>query len=201
MSQVAQKNIVILISGGGSNMAAIVKAAEKGGWQEKYGARIAAVVSNKADAKGLAFARAHGIATAVVEHKAFPHREAFDAELARVIDSFDPQGRPALVVLAGFMRILSAGFVEHYLGRMVNIHPSLLPAFPGLHTHRRALELGCRFAGATVHRVTAELDHGEFLEQAVVPVLPDDTPETLAGRVLTQEHLIYPRAIGKLLAG
>ena len=196
MSQVAPQNIVILISGGGSNMAAIVKAARQGGWQGRYGARVAAVISNKADAKGLIFAREQGIATAVVEHKAFPSREAFDAELARVIDGF----RADWVVLAGFMRILTPGFVERYLGRMVNIHPSLLPAFPGLHTHQRAIELGCKFAGATVHRVTAELDHGEFLEQAVVPVLPDDTPDTLAARVLTQEHLIYPRAVEKLLA-
>jgi len=146
------------------------------------------------------FGQQHGIATAVVDHKAFPTREAFDAELARVIDRFDPNGQPALVVLAGFMRILTPGFVERYLGRMVNIHPSLLPAFPGLHTHQRAIEYGCKFAGATVHRVTAELDHGEFLEQAVVPVLPDDTPDTLAARVLTQEHLIYPRAVEQLLA-
>ena len=200
MSQVAQQNIVILISGGGSNMAAIVKAAEQGGWQDRYGARIAAVISNRADAKGLAFAQQRGIPTAVIDHKEFASREAFDAELARVIDSFDPNARPALVVLAGFMRILTPGFVDHYLGRMVNIHPSLLPAFPGLHTHQRALELGCKYAGATVHRVTAELDHGEFLEQAVVPVLPGDTPDALAARVLTQEHLIYPRAVEKLLA-
>ena len=200
MSQVAQQNIVILISGGGSNMAAIVKAAEQGGWQDRYGARIAAVISNRADAKGLAFARERGIPTAVVDHKAFASREAFDTELARVIDGFNPNGQPALVVLAGFMRILTPGFVDHYLGRMINIHPSLLPAFPGLHTHQRALELGCKYAGATVHRVTAELDHGEFLEQAVVPVLPGDTADTLAARVLTQEHLIYPRAVEKLLA-
>ena len=196
MTQIAPQNIVILISGGGSNMAAIVKAAEQGGWQDKYGARIAAVISNKADAKGLVFAREHGIATAVVDHKAYSSREAFDAELARVIDGF----APTLIVLAGFMRILTAGFVERYLGRMVNIHPSLLPAFPGLHTHQRAIELGCKFAGVTVHRVTAELDHGEFLDQAVVPVLPGDTADTLAARVLTQEHIIYPRAVEKLLA-
>jgi len=196
MTQIAPQNIVILISGGGSNMAAIVKAAEQGGWQQKYGARIAAVISNKADAKGLLFARERGIPTAVVDHKAFPSREDFDAELARVIDGY----APTLVVLAGFMRILTAGFVDRYLGRMVNIHPSLLPAFPGLHTHQRAIELGCRFAGVTVHRVTAELDHGEFLDQAVVPVLPGDTADTLAARVLTQEHIIYPRAVEKLLA-
>lgn len=200
MSQIAPQNIVILISGGGSNMAAIVKAAEQGGWQEKYGARIAAVISNKADAKGLVFAQQHGIATAVVDHKAYASREAFDAELARVIDGFDPDGQPALVVLAGFMRILTPGFVDRYLGRMVNIHPSLLPAFPGLHTHQRAIDYGCKFAGATVHRVTAELDHGEFLDQAVVPVLPDDTADSLAARVLTQEHIIYPRAVERLLA-
>ena len=196
MSQIAPQNIVILISGGGSNMAAIVKAAEQGGWQDKYGARIAAVISNKADAKGLVFARERGIPTAVVDHKAYASREDFDAELARVIDGH----APTLVVLAGFMRILTAGFVERYLGRMVNIHPSLLPAFPGLHTHQRAIELGCKFAGVTVHRVTAELDHGEFLDQAVVPVLPGDTADTLAARVLTQEHIIYPRAVEKLLA-
>jgi len=177
-------------------MAAIVKAAEQGGWQRKYGARIAAVISNKADAKGLVFAQERGIATAVVDHKAFANREAFDAELARVIDGFEP----TLVVLAGFMRILTPGFVDRYLGRMVNIHPSLLPAFPGLHTHQRAIEHGCKFAGVTVHRVTAELDHGEFLDQAVVPVFPDDTPDTLAARVLTQEHIIYPRAVERLLA-
>lgn len=200
MSQAINKHIVILISGGGSNMAAIVRAAQQQHWAQKYGASISAVVSNKADAKGLVFAQEQGIATAVLDHKAFAQREAFDAELMRVIDGFDPSGRPALVVLAGFMRILTPGFVDHYAGRLVNIHPSLLPAFPGLHTHQRAIEMGCRYAGATVHRVTAELDHGEFLEQAVVPVLPDDTPDSLAARVLTQEHLIYPRAIEALLA-
>lgn len=191
------KNIVILISGGGSNMAAIVRAAERGRWRERYGSHIAAVISNKADAKGLAFARDHGIATAVVDHKGYPSREAFDAALAAEID----RHAPTLVVLAGFMRILTPGFVEHYAGRLVNIHPSLLPAFTGLHTHQRAIDEGCRFAGATVHRVTAELDHGEILEQVVVPVLPGDTADTLAARVLTQEHLIYPRAVERLIAG
>lgn len=200
MSQSAKRNIVILISGSGSNMAALVRAAAQRQWLERYGAQVAGVVSNKADAGGLALARQHGIATAVVDHKAYDGREAFDAELIRVIDCFDPAGRPALVVLAGFMRILTPGFVQHYDGRLVNIHPSLLPAFPGLHTHRRAIESGCRFAGATVHRVTAELDHGEYLEQAVVPVLPHDTTEALAARVLTQEHQIYPRAVERLLA-
>jgi phosphoribosylglycinamide formyltransferase-1 len=143
------------------------------------------------------FAREHGIATAVVDHKGYPSREAFDAALAVEIDRHAPK----LVVLAGFMRILTPGFVEHYAGRLVNIHPSLLPAFTGLHTHQRAIDEGCRFAGATVHRVTAELDHGEILEQAVVPVLPWDTADTLAARVLTQEHLIYPRAVERLIAG
>lgn len=200
MPSQTDKNIVILISGTGSNMAAIVRAAQQQRWPERLGARVAAVVSNRANAKGLDFAREQGIATAVLDHKGFDSREAFDAELVRVIDGFDPQGRPALVVLAGFMRILTPGFVAHYDGRLVNIHPSLLPAFPGLHTHQRAIEAGCRFAGATVHRVTAELDHGEFLDQAVVPVLPDDTPEALAARVLTQEHIIYPRAVERLLA-
>lgn len=189
------KNIVILISGGGSNMAAIVKTAQQEQWERAYGVRIAAVVSNKADAKGLVFAREHGIATAVLDHKAFESREAFDAALAQAIDQY----QPALVVLAGFMRILTLGFVEHYAGRLINIHPSLLPAFTGLHTHQRAIDAGCKFAGVTVHQVTAELDVGPILDQAVVPVLPDDTAQTLAARVLTQEHIIYPRAVRNLV--
>ena len=193
------KNIVILISGGGSNMAAIVKTAQQANWAQHLGARIAAVISNKADAKGLLFAREQGIATEVLDHKAFDSREAFDAALAAVIDRYAQPGEPLLVVLAGFMRILTPGFVSRYAGRLVNIHPSLLPAFPGLHTHQRAIEAGCQFAGVTVHLVTAELDHGPILEQAVVPVLPDDTPDTLAARVLTQEHLIYPRAVAGML--
>jgi len=190
------KKIVILISGGGSNMAAIVRTAQREGWRERLGAGVAAVISNRADAGGLAFAREHQIATEVLDHKQFASREAFDAELATVVDRY----QPALVVLAGFMRILTPAFVRRYEGRLLNIHPSLLPAFPGLHTHQRAIEMGCRFSGATVHQVTAELDYGPILEQAVVPVLPDDTPEVLAARVLTQEHLIYPRAIAGLLA-
>ena len=189
------KNIVILISGGGSNMAAIVKTAQQEQWERAYGVRIAAVVSNKADAKGLVFARDHGIATAVLDHKTFESREAFDAALAQAIDQY----QPALVVLAGFMRILTPGFVEHYAGRLINIHPSLLPAFTGLHTHQRAIDAGCKFAGVTVHQVTAELDVGPILDQAVVPVLPDDTAQTLAARVLTQEHIIYPRAVRNLV--
>ncbi|SDM49457.1 phosphoribosylglycinamide formyltransferase-1 [Oryzisolibacter propanilivorax] len=185
------RNVVILISGGGSNMAAIVRAAEQQRWQARHGIRIAAVVSNRADAGGLAFAREHGIATEVLDHRAHSSREDFDAALARTIDGH----QPALVVLAGFMRILTPAFVTHYAGRLVNIHPSLLPAFTGLHTHQRALDAGCRFAGCTVHEVTAELDAGPILEQAVVPVLPGDDAQTLAARVLSQEHLIYPRAV------
>ena len=189
------KNIVILISGGGSNMAAIVRAAQQQRWAERLNARVAAVVSNRADAKGLVFARAQGIATEVLDHKAFADREAFDAALATTLDAH----APALVVLAGFMRILTPGFVQHYAGRLLNIHPSLLPAFTGLHTHQRAIDAGCRFAGTTVHQVTGDLDAGPILEQAVVPILPCDTADTLAARVLTQEHLIYPRAIERVL--
>jgi phosphoribosylglycinamide formyltransferase-1 len=189
------KNIVILISGGGSNMAAIVRAAQRDHWARLYGAEVKAVVSNRPDAGGLAFAREQGLAAVVVDHKGFASRDAFDAALAEAIDRFDP----ALVALAGFMRILTPGFVARYQGRLLNIHPSLLPAFPGLHTHQRALEAGCRVAGATVHQVTAELDYGPILEQAVVPVLPGDSADSLAARVLTQEHLIYPRAIADLL--
>ena len=187
------KSIVILISGRGSNMEAIVHACQQEGWP----ARIAAVVSNKADASGLQFAASHGIATAVVDHKAFTTREAFDAELAKVIDGFAPD----VVVLAGFMRILTEGFVRHFEGRLLNIHPSLLPAFPGLHTHQRAIEAGCKLAGATVHFVTPELDHGPIVAQAVVPVLAGDTPEQLAQRVLVQEHQMYPAAVRWFVQG
>jgi len=190
------KNIVILISGGGSNMVAIVRTAQQQDWAGRHGVRVAAVLSNKADAKGLVFARQHGIATEVLDHKQFDSREAFDTQLAQVIDQYSP----TVVVLAGFMRILTPGFVRHFDGRMLNIHPSLLPAFPGLHTHQRALDAGCKFAGCTVHLVTAELDVGPILEQAVVPVLEGDTADTLAARVLTQEHVIYPRAVVNLLS-
>lgn len=191
------KNIVILISGGGSNMAAIVRASQQQNWAKQYNARVSAVVSNKADAQGLVFARDSSIATEVLDHKQFDSREAFDAELAQVID----RHAPALVVLAGFMRILTPGFVAHYEGRLINIHPSLLPAFTGLHTHQRAIDAGCKFAGCTVHRVTAELDVGPILEQAVVPVLQGDTAELLAARVLEQEHIIYPQAVLNLIKG
>ena len=154
------------------------------------------MISSRADAGGLGFAREQGLATAVIDHKAYGSRETFDSALAEVIDGFEP----AWVVLAGFMRILTPGFVARYEGRLLNIHPSLLPAFPGLRTHQRALDAGCQVAGATVHQVTAELDHGPILAQAVVPVLPGDTAESLAARVLTQEHRIYPQAIARLLA-
>jgi len=181
------KNIVILISGRGSNMEAVVRALDAEGWP----ARIAAVISNKADAGGLAFAQARGIPTAVVSNKEFATRAEFDARLQEVIDTFQPD----LVVLAGFMRILTAPFVEHYAGRMLNIHPSLLPLFPGLHTHQQALDAGMTEHGATVHFVTAELDHGPSVLQATIPVLPGDTPDLLAARLLAEEHKIYPRAV------
>jgi phosphoribosylglycinamide formyltransferase-1 len=181
------KNIVILISGRGSNMESVVRACAA----EQWPARIAAVISNKADAKGLQFAQAHGIPTAVVPNKDFATREEFDAALQKVIDGFAPD----LVVLAGFMRILTAPFVEHYAGRLLNIHPSLLPHFPGLATHRQALESGVPEHGATVHFVTAQLDHGPVIAQARVDVLPGDTEETLAARVLVEEHKLYPYAV------
>jgi phosphoribosylglycinamide formyltransferase-1 len=189
------KNIVILISGGGSNMAAIVRAAEQERWAARFDARVAAVISNQADAAGLALARDRGIPTAVVPHRDFASREDFDAALAQAIDAH----APSLVVLAGFMRILTPGFVNRYAGRLLNIHPSLLPAFPGLHTHQRAIEAGCKVAGLTVHQVTVELDHGPILAQAVVPVLPDDTAASLAERVLVHEHRVYPQAIAAWL--
>lgn len=194
------RNIVILISGGGSNMAAIVAAAQAQDWPGTLGVRIAGVISNRADAGGLALARQAGVATAVLDHRAFASRESFDEALGRQIAQFDAGAAvPALVILAGFMRILTPGFVAAHAGRLLNIHPSLLPAFPGLHTHQRAIDAGCRFAGATVHEVTAELDHGLILGQAVVPVLPGDGADSLAARVLTQEHLLYPRAIKAFL--
>ena len=172
-------------------MEAIVRACASEGWN----ARVAAVISNRADAQGLAFARGHGIATAVVDHKAFASREAFDAELARTVEGFAPD----VVALAGFMRILTDAFVARFDGRLVNVHPSLLPAFTGLHTHRRAIEAGCKVAGATVHFVTTTLDFGPILAQAVVPVLAGDTPEALSARVLEREHVLYPRALGWLV--
>lgn len=189
------KNIVILISGSGSNMAAIVRKAQQENWHQCMQTRIAAVISNTAQAQGLQWARSQGIKTQVIDHKKFFSREQFDAALAACVNHY----QPSWVVLAGFMRILTPAFVSHFPGRLVNIHPSLLPAFPGLHTHQRAIASGCKFAGATVHMVTTELDHGPILAQAVVPVLSGDDATTLAARVLSQEHQIYPQAIKALL--
>ncbi len=168
-------------------MEAIVRAFR----QEKWSARLCAVISNRADAAGLVFAAEAGIPTQVVSHKDYADREAYDAALQAVIDTYEPD----LVILAGFMRILTTGFVEHYTGRMINIHPSLLPSFRGLHTHRQAIEAGVRVHGATVHFVTPELDGGPVIAQAVVPVLPGDDEDTLADRVLAQEHRLYPRVV------
>ena len=183
------KSIVILISGRGSNMQAIVEA--------KLPIRIAAVISNRTDAQGLVYAAERGIATAIVDHTLFPSREAFDAQLALKIE----QHQPDFVVLAGFMRVLTPGFVNQYQGRMINIHPSLLPAFTGLHTHERALQAGVRLHGCSVHFVTPELDHGPIIIQAAVPVLPTDDASALAARVLRQEHVVYPRALRWLVEG
>ena len=198
--QTKPQPIVILISGGGSNMAAIVQAAQKEAWATQYGAQVVAVICNKPDAGGLRLAREQGIATEVLDHRAYTSRTDFDQALATAIARFDQPNRPALVVLAGFMRILTPGFVAQHAGRLLNIHPSLLPAFTGLHTHQRAIDAGCKYAGATVHQVSAELDAGAILEQSVVPVLPGDTEQTLAARVLATEHIIYPRAIRNWLS-
>jgi len=168
-------------------MQAIHKACVAEGWN----ARVEAVISNRPDAGGLDYARGQGLNAIVLDHKGFASREAFDAELMKAIDAHSPD----LVVLAGFMRILTPAFTAHYAGRILNIHPSVLPAFTGLHTHARAIEMGCKFAGATVHFVTAELDHGAIVAQAQVPVLPDDDAHTLAARVLRQEHRMYPAAV------
>lgn len=177
------KSLVILISGRGSNMQAIVEA--------NLPVRVASVISNRPDAAGLEWAAACGIATQTVDHRAHANREAFDVSLADAIEVH----RPDLILLAGFMRILGDAFVNRFAGRMLNIHPSLLPAFPGLHTHRRAIEEGVKIHGTTVHFVTPALDHGPIVIQAAVPVLPDDSEESLAARVLLQEHRIYPQAV------
>jgi phosphoribosylglycinamide formyltransferase-1 len=183
------KSYVILISGRGSNMRSLLEADLPG--------RCAAVISNRLDAAGLDYAKARGIATAVVDHKAHASRDAFDAALAAEIDRHAPD----LVLLAGFMRVLGDPFVAHYAGRMLNIHPSLLPAFPGLNTHAAALQLGVRIHGCTVHFVTPSLDAGPIVIQAAVPVLPGDDAARLAARVLEQEHLIYPQAARWFLEG
>jgi len=178
------KSIVILISGRGSNMQALLEA-------QLPCCRIAAVISNKDDATGLDVAKQHGVATQVVVHRDYPDRESFDDALAAVIDQYQPD----LVVLAGFMRILTAGFVTHYHGKLINVHPSLLPAYTGLNTHQRALGDGVKIHGCTVHFVTPDLDHGPIIIQAAVAVLTDDTPATLAARVLTEEHRVYRQAV------
>jgi phosphoribosylglycinamide formyltransferase 1 len=187
------QRIVVLISGRGSNLEAIVRRAAAESWP----ARVAGVVSNRADAGGLGWAAAQGIATRVVDHRQFDRREAFDAAMAEAIDSYEPDW----IVLAGFMRILGDAFVGRYAGRLLNIHPSLLPAFTGLHTHRRAIDAGCTLAGATVHFVTPTLDHGPIVAQAVVPVLPDDDEAALAARVLAAEHELLPRTLRWAVAG
>jgi phosphoribosylglycinamide formyltransferase-1 len=187
------KKLVILISGRGSNMEAIVRACSREGWP----ARVAAVIANRPDAAGLEFAASHGIATAVVDHRQFPDRESFDAALAREIDAFAPD----LVALAGFMRVLTPGFVDRYAGRMLNVHPSLLPSFAGLKTHQQALDAGVRLHGASVHFVTSQLDHGPIVVQSAVPVLQGDDAVALAGRVLETEHIIYPRAVRWFVEG
>ncbi|MDR3054722.1 MAG: phosphoribosylglycinamide formyltransferase [Zoogloeaceae bacterium] len=188
------KRIVILISGRGSNMESLIRAQRAGELGE---ARIVAVLSNRPDARGLLTAAAAGIHAEALDHKQYPDRESFDAALMSAIDAHQPD----LVVLAGFLRILSEGFVRHYSGRLLNIHPSLLPAFPGLHTHQRALEAGVRLHGCSVHFVTPTLDHGPIVLQAAVPVLDDDDKERLAARVLAEEHLIYPRAVRWFVEG
>lgn len=189
------KNLVILISGGGSNMAAILDASRTEKWEETLGARVSLVISNCSDAAGLELARARQVETAVLDHRSYSSRTEFDSALAELIE----RQAPVLVVLAGFMRILSPAFVDRFEGRLINIHPSLLPAFPGLLTHKRVIQAGCKLSGATVHRVTVHLDHGPILGQACVPVLPDDDADLLAARVLSQEHLLYSRVLRELL--
>ena len=193
----APRNIVILISGGGSNMAAIVQTAQRDHWQQRYGTRVAAVISNRADAGGLAFARDHGVDTAVIDHTEYADRSAFDERLSQEID----RHQPALVVLAGFMRILTPAFVAHFEGRLLNIHPSLLPKYRGLHTHARALAAGDAEHGASVHFVTPELDAGAVIAQVRLPVRAGDTPETLAARLLPLEHRLLVATVGLAVAG
>lgn len=185
-------SIVVLISGRGSNLKALIDYANKTGVY-----RIEAVISNRPNAGGLQLAQQAGIQTAVLDHTQFSSREAFDAGLVDLVDAY----KPTWVVLAGFMRVLTEGFVNHYANRLLNIHPSLLPAFPGLRTHEQALEAGVRVHGATVHLVTPALDHGPIVDQAVVRVLPADTADTLAARVLVLEHELYPRALAQLIRG
>lgn len=189
------KNIVILISGRGSNFEAILRTSREENWEAACGARIAAVISNRPQAAGLDIAREAGIEAVAMDHKTYPSREAFDAALAEVVRRYDP----AVIVLAGFMRVLTEGFVSQFEGRILNIHPALLPLFPGLDTHARAIEAGCRVHGSTVHFVSAVLDGGAIIGQAVVPVLPSDDPDSLAHRGLVYEHQLYPKCVRALL--
>ncbi|MEO7320039.1 MAG: phosphoribosylglycinamide formyltransferase [Nitrosospira sp.] len=183
------KSLVILISGRGSNMRALIEA--------KLPVRIAAVISNRPDAAGLEIAKKHGLETRVLDQRAYPGREVFDAALAEAIDAYEPD----LVALAGFMRILGDSFVNHYRGKLMNVHPSLLPAFPGLNTHARALKEGVKIHGCTVHFVTSQVDHGPIISQAAVHIMPHDTEDALATRVLQQEHRIYPEAVRWFMEG
>ena len=191
------KNIVILISGRGSNFEAILRTAREEDWLTNCGARIAAVISNCPDAKGLETARDNGTEAVAIDHKAFPSREAFDEALAGKVASFNP----VVVVLAGFMRILTEGFVRRFEGRLLNIHPAILPLFPGLDTHQRAIDAGCRVHGSTVHFVSPVLDGGAIIGQAIVPILPSDDADTLAHRGLVYEHQLYPRCVRALIEG
>lgn len=194
---IMSKNIVVLISGRGSNFKAIYERSVEEDWEGRHGVRISAVVSNRPDAKGLEFAREHNLAVAVVDHKSFTTRESFEEELIKVCEQY----KADLIVLAGFMRVLTPLFVNAYEGRILNIHPALLPMFPGLHTHERALEAGIRIHGVTVHFVSTVLDGGAIVGQAAVPVLAGDTPDELAARVLTKEHVLYPRAVRLVAEG
>ena len=191
------KRIVCLISGRGSNLAAILRTAESERWATEIPAAVVAVISNRADAAGLAVAAAHGLPAAVLEHQSFASREQFDARLAEAVEAH----RADLVVLAGFMRVLGGAFVNRFSGRLVNVHPSLLPAFPGLATHRRALAAGVRVHGATVHFVSGDVDGGAIIAQAALGVLPEDNEETLAARVLQREHVLLPRCVRWLCEG
>jgi phosphoribosylglycinamide formyltransferase-1 len=191
------KNLVCLISGRGSNLEAILHAQRDQQWERRLQARVAAVISNRAQARGLSIAQAHGVATHVIAHDDFASRAAFDAALGQLIDRY----QPALVVLAGFLRVLTPEFVDRYRGSLINIHPSLLPAFAGLHTHARALAAGVRVHGATVHFVAGELDAGPIIAQAALAVEPGESEPCLAARVLALEHLLLPRCIGWLIEG
>ena len=191
------KKIVVLISGRGSNFEAILRVSREEAWAETCDARIVAVISNRPEAAGLEIARNAGIDAVALDHKAYPSREAFEEALAEVVDRYEPDA----IVLAGFMRVLTEGFVSRYEGRILNIHPAILPLFPGLHTHERALEAGCRVHGSTVHFVSAVLDGGAIIGQAVVPVLPTDDADALAARCLRLEHILYPRCVREVALG